>query len=135
MSLVISDRVRERLAHEEVIWLATVRLDGAPSVTPVWFLWEDGEFLIYSEPATPKVRNIEGNPRVSLHLNSDPHGEDVVIIEGTARIEPSRPGVADVPDYVAKYRAGIHRIGFTVASMTRDYSTPIVVAARRIRSW
>jgi len=33
----------------------------------VWFLWNDGSILLYSQPDTPKLRNIAANPRVALH--------------------------------------------------------------------
>lgn len=32
-------RLAERLDKEQVIWLTTVRQNGTPTPTPVWFLW------------------------------------------------------------------------------------------------
>jgi Pyridoxamine 5'-phosphate oxidase len=36
-----------RLQAEPIIWLTSVAPSGQPQSTPVWFLWESGEFLIY----------------------------------------------------------------------------------------
>ena len=30
--------------------MTTVRSDGQPQTVPVWFLWDDEGFLIYSQP-------------------------------------------------------------------------------------
>jgi PPOX class probable F420-dependent enzyme len=49
--------------------LATVRPDGAPAVTPMWFMW-DGELLNFSHTARrAKVRNITNQPWVALSVN------------------------------------------------------------------
>src|SRR5262245_4626984 len=48
--------------------LATVRLDGAPSVTPMWFSW-DGELLRFTHTTRrAKLRNIEREPHIALSV-------------------------------------------------------------------
>src|SRR5260221_14203990 len=64
-------RAAERLRDEIIAWLATVRPDGQPQPSPVWFLWQEPDILMYSKPNTPKLRNLEGNPRVALHLEGN----------------------------------------------------------------
>jgi PPOX class probable F420-dependent enzyme len=71
-------RAERRLREEEIAWLTTVRADGQPQSVPVWFLYKDGAFLIYSQPRRQKLQNIGTNPRVDLNLNSNAHGGDVV---------------------------------------------------------
>ena len=61
----------ERLATDIIGWLTTVTPDGQPQTFPIWFLWEDGEALIYSDRRAKRNVNIAHNPRVSLHLNDD----------------------------------------------------------------
>src|SRR5437016_3874892 len=103
----------ERLRREVVIWLTTVRPDGQPQSSPVWFLWDGRTFLIYSLPTSQKLPNIRGNPRVSLHLNDD-QGSDVVSIEGLASIGGDEPPLLGVPEYIEKYRDLIADLGTTV---------------------
>ena len=31
----------QRLETEAIIWLATVRSDGRPHLTPIWFVWQE----------------------------------------------------------------------------------------------
>jgi PPOX class probable F420-dependent enzyme len=68
-------RADDKLRHEIAAWLTTVTTDGQPQSTPIWFHWDGSTFLIYSQPDRPKLRNIAGNPKVSLHLVGDPDGE------------------------------------------------------------
>jgi hypothetical protein len=48
-----------RLRSEQVAWLTTVRADGQPQSTPVWFLWDGRTFLLYSQPGTPRADRVE----------------------------------------------------------------------------
>ena len=51
--------------------LGTVRPDGAPSVTPMWYSW-DGEVLRFTHTTRRnKLRNIEHQPHVALSV-ADP---------------------------------------------------------------
>ncbi len=84
--------IQDRLDGELVVWMTTVNAAGQPQTSPVWFLVQDEVIVVYSLGKTPRSRNIAGNPRVCLNLNSTPSGGDVVIIEGTA----ADPIVVDV---------------------------------------
>ena len=126
-------RADDKLRHEIAAWLTTVTADGQPQSTPVWFHWDGSTFLIYSQPDRPKVRNIAGNPRVSLHLVGDPDGEDVITVEGIAALDPTAPPVDALPPYVEKYRSAIEGFGWTPASMAVDYSVAIRVRPTRFR--
>ena len=64
-------RVAARLRDELVAWLVTVKPDGTPVPTPVWFWWDGETVLVYSQPGKPKLRNIAANPRVALALRTD----------------------------------------------------------------
>ncbi|MEO7664162.1 MAG: pyridoxamine 5'-phosphate oxidase family protein, partial [Candidatus Limnocylindrales bacterium] len=64
----------DRLAIDMVGWLTTVSPKGQPQSTPVWFIWVDGELLVYGDHRALRNRNIEANPRVSFHLADDGSG-------------------------------------------------------------
>src|SRR5262245_58689073 len=101
----------ERLGREPIAWLTTVRANGQPQSSPVWFVWEGSTFLLYSIPTSAKVPNIRANPRVSVHLSDDGSGGDVVTFEGTAEIVEDAPRVETVSAYVEKYREMIQAMG------------------------
>src|ERR1700759_2696127 len=89
----------DRLRTEAIVWLTTVSPGGQPQSTPVWFLWADGEFLIYGAAKGLKNASIEANPRVALHLEGNGRGSDNVIFEGEARIDPDGPRAPDGAGY------------------------------------
>jgi PPOX class probable F420-dependent enzyme len=114
-----------------VVWLTTVRPNGQPQASPVWFVIDEEEFLVYSLDGTARTTNIASNPRVSLNLDSNA-GSDVVTVEGDARIVEG-PSSLDHPGYQEKYAAGIRRIGHTPESFAERYSVPIRITPRRWR--
>jgi PPOX class probable F420-dependent enzyme len=124
-----------RLQAEPIIWLTTVAPSGQPQSTPVWFLWEAGEFLIYGAAKGPKVASIESNPRVSLHLEGNGRGGANVIFEGSARIDPAGPRADAVSAYIEKYREFIDSYGWTPEGFADDYPHVIRVSPTRTRIW
>ncbi|MFH8409042.1 pyridoxamine 5'-phosphate oxidase family protein [Streptomyces sp. NPDC018019] len=104
--------VRARLATERIAWLCTLRPDGSPHVTPVWFVFVRGTWWIGADGASVKARNAGKDPRVSLALEG---GEAPVVAEGRARVwhapmEGGTPSAAGSeppfpPDVVAAFLA------------------------------
>lgn len=128
-------RADERLHSDEIAWLTTIGRDGIPRSSPVWFLWDGSTFLVYSRPTAAKVRALAANPGVSLHLEGDRKGGDVVTVEGRATVDGGAPPAHEVPGYVAKYGDGIARLGTDPAGFGADYSTAIRVTPTRGRAW
>jgi PPOX class probable F420-dependent enzyme len=128
-------RAAQRLAEERIIWLTTVRGNGQPQASPVWFLYENGEFLIYSKTGTARTENLERNPRVSLNLDGNGRGGDIITVEGVARFDPDAPASSALPVYQDKYRDNIARNGWTPESFARDYPVAIRIRPTRARVW
>jgi PPOX class probable F420-dependent enzyme len=129
-----NDRAERRLREDIVVWLTTVRPDGQPQSTPVWFVWDgDREVLIYSIPNQQKLRNIAANPKVSLHFN-DHDGDDVVALEGEARIDADAPSNERHEAYAEKYREPIAKIGYDVPKFAKHYTAAIRVRITRARA-
>jgi len=127
--------IKDKLRDEVVIWLTTVSPEGQPQSVPVWFLWRDGAFLIYSQPDKPKLTNLEANPRVSLHFRGTRTGEDIVTLEGEARRAGEHPSADQVGPYVEKYAKEIENLEWTPGSFGADYSVPVVVRPTRVLTW
>jgi PPOX class probable F420-dependent enzyme len=128
-------RVAHRLDQELIIWLTTVRADGTPQPSPVWFLWIDQTVLIYSEPNKQKLRNIAQNSKVALNFNSDQGGGAIAIITGEAQIDPQAPPADQISAYLEKYRAAIANIGITPAGFAQTYSVAIRVTPTSLRGF
>jgi PPOX class probable F420-dependent enzyme len=132
LSTEFGARADRRLREELIGWLVTVNPTGAPVPVPVWFLWDGaGSLLIYSKPNTAKLRNIAAGARVSVHLDGDGAGGDVVVVSGRARLSDDPPA-DEVDAYIKKYAERIGRNGWTPAAFAADYSVPIRVDVTRI---
>ncbi len=80
---------RERLLNEaNVAVLATVGPDGGAQAAPIWYLWEDGVFIMSSGRGSQKHRNVERNPNVTLVVDSRVVPYYAVMAQGTAEIGP-----------------------------------------------
>lgn len=119
-----------RLKRELIIWLATVGGDREPHAVPVWFWWDGESFLIYAVPGQ-KVRDIQANPNVALFLNSDPVGDDVVRIDGKAKIDSKHLPAHRVAGYLRKYRGPIQGIGMTPQEFSERYHHAILIRPTR----
>ncbi len=128
---------RQHLTSAYFVWLTTVGSDLTPQPRPVWFMW-DGKFvLIFSEPNAHKVRHIAAHPRVALHFNTaDGRGEGgVVVITGTARLDPETPAPGKMRAYLNKYGAGIADLGLSPKEFESQYSVAIWVTPTALRGW
>ena len=124
-------RTLQRLRQEPVIWLTTVRADGQPQSSPVWFYWNGGDLLVLSQPGAGKVRNVTAQPLVALHL-ADDEGSDVVTIEARAELGTDLTD-ADAESYLDKYATRIESIGLTPESMRASYSVVLRLHPTRVR--
>jgi PPOX class probable F420-dependent enzyme len=135
-------RVARRLRDDPVIWLVTVRPDGAPVPSPVWFHWDGRRVLIYSQPDTPKLRNIRSNPQVALHFDSEDRtgrgghdGENIVIIFGSAQVDRDAPPGEKHAGFIAKYLDSGRCAAWGVAfeELAREFSVAIRINPTRLR--
>jgi len=122
-----------RLKKEIVIWLATSGAEGRPHAVPVWFLWDGDSFLVYSVPGQ-KVNDIEANPKVEMHLNTGPEGEDVVRIDGEAKRLRRHPLAYKVPDYIRKYAALVKSYGWTGEGFSNQYHIALRIRPTKFRT-
>lgn len=64
----IPEGYEKLLIQPNIVHLATVRPDGQPAVSPMWFAW-DGELLRFTHTTRRvKFRNIESNPYVAVSV-------------------------------------------------------------------
>jgi PPOX class probable F420-dependent enzyme len=68
--------------------LATVRPDGRPHISPMFFLYRDGlvYFMQRKNTAKKKIDNLRQNPHVALSIDTCEPPYLAVLIEGTADV-------------------------------------------------
>jgi PPOX class probable F420-dependent enzyme len=126
-------RVERRLGEEWIAWLTTMDSQGMPQPRPVWFLWDSESFLIYSRPGMAKLAHIGRNPHVSLNLDSDGRGGDIIVFIGEASVEPGAPPADQVAAYITKYEKAMERIRMTPGEFAITYSVAIRVRPNKLR--
>lgn len=67
--------------------IATVRQDGAPYVTPAWFLYRNGRVYITPRARSAWYLHIERDPRVSITIDEEAHPYRKVRIDGTITVD------------------------------------------------
>lgn len=128
-------KAARRLKREKVIWLTTMGKGRQPQPRPVWFVFDGERLLIYSRPRGRKLAHIRRAPNVALHLNTDPDGDDVVVLLGRARLDPKAPLAVEVPPYLRKYREAIASLGSTPAKFAAEYSQAIRITPTALRGY
>ena len=80
--------------------LATVRKDGSPHVTPIWYMLEGGRLFVNTTTNRVKYYNIKRDPRVSFLVDD---GYPYVMVEGKARIAEERDPKKDIEALAIRY--------------------------------
>ena len=86
MPRLTSQEIDAYLAGPHVAHFASIRADGTPHISPVWYRWEDGKVTVVSADAAVKTRNVRQNPKVALSVATDEWPYQYVILEGDATV-------------------------------------------------
>jgi len=124
---------REHVERDIVGWLTTVAPDGRVQSSPISFLHDGADLVFYSQPDTPKMRNLAHSPLVSFHLQSDPYGDHWLIIEGRAVVDRTIPPLDAHERYRAKYEEPHAHWGLDFTQTSLDFSLPIRIQPVRVR--
>lgn len=127
------ERVARRLQEERLIWLTTVDARGTPQPTPIWFLWDQQTFLMYSLPDAKRLAHMQHNPRVALHFDGNGRGGDIIVFTGEAHIHSEDPPADQLPVYIEKYREFIARSFDTPQNFASKYNVPVRIRPLAIR--
>ena len=126
-------RLLERIRHERVIWLTTVSPSGIPQPRPVWFVWDEGDFIVYSNAHAKKLYHIAGNSNVSLHFNTGAAGYDIQVILAKAHIDSKLPPTNLNKAYSEKYGEEILTLVMSAERYAELYSVGLRITPIRIR--
>lgn len=66
--------------------LATIRRDGSPQLSVLWYLWDGGEFVMSTIHTTAKWRNLQRDPRCSVCVE-EPESGRMVVAYGSATLD------------------------------------------------
>lgn len=69
MATEFSPAITEFLKEPNFLTLSTIGKDGTPQVSPVWFIYENGRFLVNAMNGRAKVANMKRDPRVAFIIH------------------------------------------------------------------
>ena len=127
-------RLDRFLSREPVVWLSTVRPDGAPHLVPIWFTWDGTSLLVFSKPGAQKVRNLRANPVAMLALGEPEDDFDVALAE--ARVELFDAPATELPDaHITKYADRMAGLGLSPEEFVATYSQLLRITPTRSLPW
>ena len=87
--MTFDERARQYLATKDIVLLATIRADGTPLITPMWFLHDGDALVLISVENSHKVRNLRRDPRLHIVAESGTRGDiKGVSVRGRAEFLP-----------------------------------------------
>ncbi|HEX9853799.1 MAG TPA: TIGR03667 family PPOX class F420-dependent oxidoreductase [Acidimicrobiia bacterium] len=125
---------RARLDDDLIIWFTTVSPAGQPQTSPVWFVVDGGDILVYSKRSV-RLANVATHPKVAMNLDGDGEGGAIVTIEGTARIDDETPSPDEHDAFFAKYRKKLESYEWTIGYFAEHYPVPVRIAVDRVRAF
>ena len=82
-------QVSEFLQADRHAILATNGRNGAPQLTPVWYIFEEGVLYVSAQTSTVKVKNLRRDPTVTVCIDGGRGDARYVVLYGKAElIEP-----------------------------------------------
>ena len=110
--------------------LAYVWTDGSPRAIPIWFHWNEREFVLASPPKAPKLKALSKNPKVALTIDDNIFPHKVLLVRGTARLQTMSGIVPECAMAAERYfgsqqgRAWVEQLGSMIQEMVRITVTP-----------
>ncbi len=83
-----NDKLEVFLKEPNVAVLATVDAKGRAHGAPIWYLYDDGVFIISTGRGSQKARNVEASPDVTLVVDQRTLPYYAVMAQGRAEIGP-----------------------------------------------
>jgi PPOX class probable F420-dependent enzyme len=98
--------------------LATLMPDGSPQVTPVWFHYRDGKFIVNTARGRVKDRNMSRNANVALSIVDPDNPYAHIAVRGTI-VKETEEGADDSIDSLAKKYLGKDKYPFRTPTEKR----------------
>jgi uncharacterized pyridoxamine 5'-phosphate oxidase family protein len=95
---------RKRLEGAKIYWLATVRPDGRPHVTPLFAVWLEGALYFCTGESERKAKNLARNPHCVITTGCNVvEGLDLVIEGEAVQVSDEAKLQHVAGEYVTKY--------------------------------
>jgi hypothetical protein len=87
--------------NKKIAYLATLKKDGSPRLHPVTPFIGNGMLFIFTEPSSPKIRDLKRDRRYALHCTVGGEGSLIEILVSGEAVVISDPGVREQAEIIA----------------------------------
>lgn len=128
MSTIEANQIDSFLHQPLHAILGTVGCDGAPQLSPVWYIYEESRFYIGITSHTVKYRNLCCDPRISLCIDGGRDDVRTVIVTGTVELfDKAHPLQASMRWRLISHYIGDAEEARRYAASSEDWDAVLVV--------
>ena len=131
MAVMTQTEMEEFLDRKLVTTLITLRADGSPHASPMWYLHKDGKFYSRCSSSSLKVKNIKRDPRVTLCVCIHDMPYKSVVVDGTCEIIEGEDR-SKWPLISAKYLGKEKGEAYSNSNARRGNSVLLVISPKKI---
>lgn len=91
--MMYEEAARTLLQQAVIVRISVITSEGYPHTTPVWFLLDGDDLIVFTGKNARKARSARANPKGSIAIGGDPVGSPALLVEGDIVVE-------DDPDHV-----------------------------------
>ncbi len=85
---VLNRPLSKDLLARDLTRLAYVAKDGTPRSIPIAFTWNGEQIVLCTSKNAPKLHSLRANPAVALTIDTEVHPPKILLIRGTAELDP-----------------------------------------------
>jgi PPOX class probable F420-dependent enzyme len=134
------EEVQDFLGANIKLQVATVGKDGAPHLTTLFYVVQDGHLAFWTYATSQKVRNLERDPRITALVETgDEYAELAgVSVQGTAELVRDPDGIRRIGSAVVSAMAGgvdLGDLGRDIVEQQVAKRVGIVITPDKVASW
>jgi len=115
--------------------VGTLRVDGSPQVSPVWYRWDGERVTVWAAEGRVWVENAKRDPRVAFSVQEEDWPFPAVVVRGRAEVVTSDgPEVSEEIRRITRRYVPEERVEAYVARWA-DLRTIVTIYPDRITSW
>jgi PPOX class probable F420-dependent enzyme len=134
------DEIAEFIASTDKVQVATIGPDGAPHLSTLFYVVQDGKVAFWTYASSQKIKNLQRDPRITLLIED---GEDYfelrgVTVHGKAELVTEQDEIRKIGTAVAAVMAkGIDLGDFGRQQVERQVTKRygVVVTPTKVASW
>ena len=129
MPPLTQDEIATFLSQPLIARLGTINEDGTIHIAPVIFKYEKGEFIIGTQNANRRIRNIKRSPKVTLLIDDPTPPFKAVLVYGKAELDYDdviQKRIAIFEKYNPKSKLSKWQKGFVPSGHRSSYASDLI---------